>query len=111
MAQYKFARPKTTVKQILKEAGDQAMFPVVDENNVFQGSILKKDLDNKPDNKTAGEILKEVLSGEEDVRRRVYVPGPTPLKDALSIMINAGLPFIPVVDNNLRYKGTIALNL
>ena len=54
MAQYKFARPKTTVKQILKEAGDQAMFPVVDENNVFQGSILKKDLDNKPDNKTAG---------------------------------------------------------
>ena len=58
MAQYKFARPKTTVKQILKESGDQAMFPVVDENNVFQGSILKKDLDNKPDNKTAGEILK-----------------------------------------------------
>lgn len=108
MAQYKYVRPKTTVKKILAEGGNQPMFPVVDENNRLQGYILRKDLDKYSESltKKAEQVLKEIRDESQD-SRLIYVFDSMPLDVGLNVMNKAGLQFMPVVDSNFHYVGTI----
>lgn len=104
---YIAVRSNTTVQQIrevINERG-QTMFPIVSPDSKFLGFILERDLTSKAAATTAVEVLADAMRLGEP--RVISVHDDDPLGEALTAMQTNSLPFLPVVDLNGRYTGTV----
>ncbi|MBI2836267.1 MAG: CBS domain-containing protein [Chloroflexi bacterium] len=107
---YIAVRSNTTVEQIrevINERG-QTMFPIVSpRDDRLVGFILKEDIDPVKDaaNTTAVDVFTDAVKAGK--HRVIFVHDRDPLDEALTAMQTNSLPFLPVVDPNGRYAGTV----
>lgn len=102
----KIVRPTTKLSAIRFEQAKshQIMFPVVDESVLYMGIIWVRDLDRFQDDRTAQDML--------DYRRNdwyssIRVYDSQPLTYAKTLISQNQLPFLPVIDQNNKYIGTV----
>lgn len=92
-----------TMKKACQEENQQA-FPLVDHENVFQGLIKAKDLDNCEDSDTAEDVLEKARKWDD---RDIYVTAIMHMAIAKKMLEDQILQFIPVLDQDHKITGTI----
>ena len=104
---YFIVKPTTTVGSMKRacEEDEQQIFPYVNDNNIYEGLIFAKDLNDCADSSTASQVLAQAKKSGDN--RDVYVLTTQPSTDAKEILRRRNLQFVPVVDGNHRIVGTI----
>ena len=97
---YKIVRPSTTVGKIRLElqGNNQAMFPVVQDDDTYVGLIYATDLRSCDEEDTALDVFKSVTD------REIFVFENQPSTTAKDEIKRRKLQFMPVVDFNHRYN-------
>ena len=106
MAEYVIVRPTTTVGTIRRTYKDtrQSIFPVVQPDDSYVGLIFAKDLLDCGESEPAIDVLR-VASRYSD--RDIFVFDDQPLVKAKEVIRHQRSQFVPVVDHQRRYLGTI----
>ena len=103
---YFIVRPETTVGTMKRscEEDEQRVFPVVNPDNSFLGLIYAEDFRNCEDSDTASLVLEQAQKWDD---RDVYVLTTQPVTEAKELMRRWKIQFVPVVDRDHGFIGTI----
>ena len=103
MNRYIWVKPTTTVGAIKSsaQATGQYMFPVVEDDDTYLGLIFESDLQNCSDTDTVSAVFKSVSE------RAIFIFEHQPTNRAKQIIREKKLQFVPVVDFQRHYLGTI----
>ena len=104
---YFIARTSATVGTLKRsiEENDQRIFPLVDENQVYQGLVYDYDLHGCEDDFTAGELLAMKIDSGQD--RNIFILATEASTEAKEILHIKRLQFVPILDRDHRIVGTI----